>query len=141
MGWHAHDPGGARQPECRVTYEHQTIVFVSLVEEEFGSERIGRRLRVWIAQKTLDARQDRRDVVHGTPLVLKNVDANPTILVDVWMKETRQKAHLRRRGRILFCKGDYQVEGPALPYSVFRAARRRRHTAQTRRAPSIRGQV
>ncbi|KAL7533873.1 hypothetical protein ACHAWF_004648 [Thalassiosira exigua] len=80
--------------------------------------RIRRTGRVRIAQQALDARQDRRDVVDGTPLVLQYVQTDLPVVVDVGVEHLRQEADRGGLVGVVFGELQDELEGPALPGGV-----------------------
>lgn len=129
---------------------HAAVVLAPVLLEQTRGLRVSRRVRVRIAQQRLDGREDRRDVVDRGPLVLQNVQADLTVIVDctaarknrqysaqhcnLLQKESERTIrveHLgdkldgRRLVRVVLAKLERQVERAALPRRVVRPATHR----------------
>ena len=76
------------------------------------------RVHVWIGQKRLDRRQDGAYIVDGRPGVLKDVEANAAIRVDIRVEHLRQELHFGCLVRVLLRELNRQVEAAAVPNGI-----------------------
>jgi len=77
--------------------------------------------RIGIAQQALDARQDRRNIVDRTPVVLQDVETDLSVAVNVGVEHFGDELHGGGPVRIRFGELQDQAEGPALPGRVIRS--------------------
>lgn len=118
---------------------HTPVVFAPIFLVETRCLHVCRRVWVRVSQQRLDGGEDRCNVVDGTPLVLKNVEANAAIRVDytqkclvgtliarivehtIWVKHFCYKLNLRCLVRVLLGEGKRELEGSAFPRSFVRS--------------------
>ena len=97
---------------------HPSVVLPSILVVEAAGLGVGRTGGVGIAQQALDAGEDGRDVVDGTPLVLQDVEADLAVVVDVGVEHLGEEADVG--GLVGVVLGEFQdeLERPALPRGV-----------------------
>ena len=61
-------------------------------------------------EKTLNARQDRGDIVCRAPSVLQDVKAELAVVVHVWVEHARQELDSWWFGRIALIEGEEELE-------------------------------
>lgn len=59
-----------------------------------------------------------RQVRTWTPFVLQNVEADASEFIDVWVIDFRQKAHFRRRHRVVFAEEQFEFENAACCFRI-----------------------
>lgn len=95
-----------------------SIIFAAVLVVQPARLRIGRRGGIGIAQQGLDAGQYGGYVVNRRPLVLQNIQADLSVIVDVGMEHFCEKPNLRCLIGIVLRKLEHQFEGSPLPRRV-----------------------
>lgn len=102
-------------------FPHASIVFATIFIVKSGGFGIGRRSRIGIAQERLDGRQYGRNIINRGPLILQNIQADLSVIVNVRMEHLGQESDLRCLVRIIFREFEHEFEGSTLPRSIVRS--------------------
>lgn len=88
---------------------------------QFGDVVGERVVGIRCAEQRLNRQQHGADLQRRAPLVLENVEADAPQPVNVWVIDTCDEAHLRRRHRVVLRQEELQLEEAALERGVLRA--------------------
>jgi len=108
--------GGVALPALLDDGRHSLLVLSPVLLVELGRHAVGRAVGVGLVQQGLDGRQDGGHVVRGAPPVLKDVQADASVCVDVWMKHFADKSDCWWFVWILFGKTDCKLESPVFEW-------------------------
>jgi len=89
--------------------------------EELSDVRDERVVGVGVRQQTADRQQDFGDGKCRGPLVLQDVEADPTVRVDVTMVDPRREVDFGRLERVVGWEVDVQEEDPASVRRIVRS--------------------
>ena len=86
------------------------------------TSNIGRKrvLRIGVCKQTTNTQKDLTDCECRRPLRLKNIEANHSCGVDIWMKDLRQKLDVRGLERIIHRELNTELEDTASVRTVLR---------------------
>lgn len=75
------------------------------------SERI---IRVRSTEESLDRQEDSSDLKGGRPVILEDIEANTTKLIDVWVEDLGEESNLGRSHWIIVGEEELEAENTAL---------------------------
>ena len=96
------------------------FILFAIVLKDFWCCHVGRGTCVWITQQRPNRCQNSSYVVHWTPLVIKNIKTNISIIVYVGVKHSAFKDDLWRFVGIVFRKCYFEDESSPLPNCIYR---------------------
>lgn len=101
-----------------VTHLYASLVFLLIVLEQSGCFDIRRAARVGIIEQTLYGGEDSRYIIRWRPPILKNVETEFTIIVDVWVEHAGDEPHCGRFVRVRIGESEGKAERPVLEWCL-----------------------
>ena len=98
---------------------HPFYVLLPIVHIHFCCLRICRRFRIRITQQTLYRCQNRRNIINRAPLILQNIEADISVVVNIWVVNLGLEGHFGRLVGIGLWKDHWELKCAALPICVF----------------------
>lgn len=87
-----------------------SLVFILVGVVDLGCLTVRGRVWVGVPQQGTNRGEDGPDIVDGTPLILKDVQTNSTVTIDVGMEEFGCKFYFGRLGGVLVRKLKFELE-------------------------------
>lgn len=116
--WHATPSRPSSRPRCLHSCLHPLVVLPRVLLEQPCRLRVGRRVWVGVTQQRLDRREDGGNVIDGGPVVLKDVQADTAVRVDVGVEEAAHKLDDGGLVGVVFREMHCEFEGATFPSCV-----------------------